>query len=71
MTKVTTLRVSVNPDLCQGHARCAAIAPDLFRLNDIGNAEVRGDGEVPAALIAKARLAQSNCPEFAISIVEG
>ena len=64
------LRVRVDRERCQGHARCFALAPELFELDALGNGRERGDGTVPAALEAKARLAQSNCPELAIEIIE-
>jgi ferredoxin len=65
------MRVAVNSELCQGHNRCYALAPELFDVDDYGNAVVLGDGEVPPELEEKARLALSNCPEYAITIVEG
>ena len=65
-----TLRVKVDRERCQGHARCYAIAPELFELDELGNAIERGDGKVAEALEAKAHLAKTNCPEFAIEIIE-
>ncbi len=65
-----TMKVSVDPALCQGHSRCFALAPELFDVDDYGMASVIGDGTVPPALQDKARLAMSNCPEFAITIEE-
>jgi ferredoxin len=62
------MRVTVNSELCQGHNRCYALAPELFDVDDFGSAIVIGDGEVPEALIPKARLAVDNCPEYAITI---
>jgi ferredoxin len=63
--------VHVDPDKCQGHNRCYALAPELFDVDDLGNATERNGGHVPAALEDKARLAVANCPEFAISMEEG
>ena len=65
-----TLRVRVDRERCQGHARCFAIAPELFDLDEYGNAHEVGDGTVPAGLEDKAWLAQSNCPEIAIEVTE-
>lgn len=62
------MKVHVNPDKCQGHARCVMVAPDLFETDDLGNAHEIGDGTVPAHLEDQGRLAAANCPEFAISI---
>ncbi len=64
------LKVRVDPDKCQGHARCKSLAPELFELDEFGNAHQIGDGIVPAGLEDKAYLAKSNCPEFAIDIIE-
>ena len=64
------MRVHVDPALCQGHNRCYAIAPELFDVDDDGNASERNDGVVPEHLEEKARLAAANCPEYAISISE-
>lgn len=61
-----TLRVRIESERCQGHNRCCALAPELFEADDMGNARVRGDGSVPPALEAKAKLAMANCPEHAI-----
>jgi len=64
------MRVRVNRERCQGHARCFALAPELFELDDLGNARERGGGIVAAAFEDKARLAQANCPELAIDVIE-
>lgn len=65
------LRVRVNSERCQGHNRCCALAPELFEADEFGNAKVKGDGAVPAALEAKAKLAVANCPEHAVSLEHG
>ena len=70
MTATKVLRVRVDRERCQGHARCFALAPDLFELDQCGNARELGDGMVKPALEARALLAQANCPEFAIEIIE-
>ena len=62
------MRVRVDSEKCQGHNRCYALAPELFDVDDYGNAHELNDGIVPAGLEDKARLAQANCPEFAILI---
>jgi ferredoxin len=64
------IRLHVNPEKCQGHNRCKALAPELFELDEYGNAREVGDGRVPPELEAKAWLARANCPEFAIEIIE-
>ncbi|MBC8239264.1 MAG: ferredoxin [Alphaproteobacteria bacterium] len=63
------MRVRVNTEKCEGHNRCCALAPELFDVDDYGTATALNDGEVPAELEAKAKLAVENCPEFAIEYV--
>ena len=70
MPGAKTLRVHVDPDKCQGHNRCKAVAPELFELDEYGNAREVGDGTVPPALEEQAALAESNCPEFAVEIID-
>jgi ferredoxin len=70
MPEPRRLRVRVDPEKCQGHNRCKALAPELFQLDEYGNAHEIGDGTVPPGLEEKAYLARSNCPEFAVEIIE-
>ena len=65
------MRVTIDADKCQGHNRCYALAPELFDVDELGQAVVIGDGQVPAGLEDKARLAAANCPEYAITVEEG
>ncbi len=60
------MRVAVDPELCQGHNRCSAVAPDLFDIDDEGYATAIGD--VPAGSEELAQLAVDNCPEQAITL---
>jgi ferredoxin len=62
------MRVHVDQDRCQGHSRCYLIAPELFDVDDLGQAHELGGGLVPPHLEEKAQLAAANCPEFAIEI---
>lgn len=64
------LKIRVDNDKCQGHARCKALAPELFDLDEFGNAHERGDGTVPPGLEDQAWLARANCPEIAIDVTE-
>ena len=68
MSEIKVLRVGIAADRCQGHNRCCLVAPELFEADDEGNAQVRGDGVVPAGLEQKARLAVANCPEHAVRL---
>ena len=62
------MKIRVDSDKCQGHARCYGISPELFEVDEYGQSAVILD-EVPAELEEKARLAVANCPEYAIEIV--
>lgn len=62
------MRVSVDRDRCQGHARCVLVAPDLFDLDGESRAEVLAD-PVPDGLDGFARDATEGCPEEAISVI--
>ena len=62
------MKVTVDPDLCQGHNRCAVTAPELFDVDELGMAVVLNDGAVPEGLEEKARLCEANCPEMAIKL---
>jgi ferredoxin len=64
------LRVKVDRERCQGHARCVAVASGLFQLDAFGNAHEISDGTVPPDLEVKARLAEADCPELAIANIE-
>ena len=63
------MRVRVNPEKCEGHNRCCALAPLLFDVDDYGTATALNEGIVPPELEDKAKLAVQNCPEFAIEYV--
>ena len=64
------MRVRVDSGRCQGHNRCKALAPELFELDDDGNARATGDGTVPPGVEEKAWLAKANCPETAVEVLE-
>ena len=70
MSKSPRLKVRVDQEKCQGHARCKSLAPELFELDQYGNAHEIGDGTVPEGLEDKAWLAKANCPEIAIDVIE-
>jgi ferredoxin len=61
------VKLIVDVDKCQGHARCAALAPEVFELDDLGNVATRS-GEVPPELEAQARLGAQACPEQALAV---
>ena len=62
-------RIEIDRDVCAGHARCVAISPDLFDINDDGMAMALRQPSTPEEL-DDARRAAGGCPEQAIVIVE-
>ncbi len=63
------MKVVVDAETCQGHARCWETCPEVFTLDDEGYSQAI-DAEVPPSLEQKVVEAVSNCPERAISITE-
>jgi ferredoxin len=63
--------VVVDPARCQGHGRCAAVAPDVFTLDDDTGHCAITELTIPAALADQAQLAADNCPERAITVSSG
>ncbi|MGD9794223.1 MAG: ferredoxin [Acidimicrobiia bacterium] len=64
------MKINVNRAACSGHGRCAALAPEVYELDDNGYNSRDGEFEVPAGLEAAARLGADNCPERCITVVE-
>lgn len=55
---------------CQGHARCHALAPELFILEEFGNAREASLASISVEFEDMAFTAHANCPEGAILIEE-
>ena len=65
-------KVKVDSEKCQGHNRCYSMAPGMFKVDELGYATPRGDGELKSDKdIELAQRAVENCPERAIEIEEG
>jgi ferredoxin len=60
------VKVFVDEKLCQGHARCNLICPEVFDLDEAGFASVIAE-IVPTEHEAAVEDAVLNCPERAIS----
>jgi ferredoxin len=61
------MKVTIDTAKCVGHARCNALAPDVYALDDDGYA-LPFDGEIPVELEAQARDGADACPERAITV---
>lgn len=60
------MKVTVNHEVCEGHGKCVASAPEVFVLGDDELARVIVD-EVPEELKAKVDKAIRLCPRQAIN----
>jgi ferredoxin len=64
------MKIAIDLNRCSGHARCAAEAPSLFRIDpDDGTAVVITE-EVPEERREVARRAAEACPERAVLTFE-
>lgn len=63
------MKVSVDQARCQGHNRCAVLAPQTFDIDDYGTAFViAGQDEVSEADRDDVDTAARNCPERAVAL---
>jgi ferredoxin len=63
------MRIRIDAELCVGHGRCAAAAPDVFALDAEGYNSDRGRvREIAPEHIESARRAIRMCPEGAITV---
>lgn len=63
------MKIRIQKSGCVGNARCAAVAPDLFPLDDDGYIAVE-EIDVPPGKEALARRGARACPERIIIVVE-
>jgi ferredoxin len=61
------MKIRIDKAKCVGNARCAAVAPELFPLDDEGYISV-AEIEVPAGMEELARRGARACPERIIVI---
>jgi ferredoxin len=69
--RIVLMKVKIEVGICQGHGRCYDLAPTLFGEDEEGYGKVLGDGVVLPAKSDDARRAVLNCPEQAITLIEG
>lgn len=69
---MSTFRVIIDPDVCQGHSVCLSEAPDIFVVEETGGpyplARVKV-AEVSGEALDAARRAARYCPNQSIRIV--
>jgi len=64
------MKVVIDSERCTGHGRCYSLAPEVFDADEEGHSFVCVT-ELPEELRTRAQRGVDNCPEGAISIVEG
>ena len=62
-----TVKIRVNVENCVGHARCAAVAPEIYELDDNGF-NTTAYKEVDDTLLDQAVRGMRACPEKIITI---
>ncbi|WP_375476518.1 ferredoxin [uncultured Jatrophihabitans sp.] len=60
------MKLSIDPERCQGHGRCVLVSMELFDVDDDGNGVVL-IAEPGPEFADDARKAVGSCPEQAIS----
>lgn len=63
------MKIIIDRDRCAGHARCNAVAGDLFPLDDLGYIDTDGF-VVPPGQEELARRGARACPERIITVEE-
>ena len=63
------MKIRIDKAACVGNARCAAISPELFPLDESGYIAVELV-DVPLGMEALARRGARACPERIITIIE-
>lgn len=63
-----TIKVVADTKLCSGHARCAAVARDVFTLDDNGFIGFT-EKEIPPEQVGLARRGVRACPERALMLL--
>ncbi|MFK4793591.1 ferredoxin [Sphingobium sp. ZW T5_29] len=65
------MRIVANLQVCQGHARCEDLCPEVFSTDAVEGKVVIEQPEFAPELEDKVRLAVRNCPEGALRIAKG
>jgi ferredoxin len=63
------MKVRIDPDKCTGHGQCAANAPEVFELDEMGFAIPIVTAIDPQSE-DQARLGAAACPERAVEILD-
>lgn len=65
------MKAKIDENLCSGHGRCNAVAPDVYELDDDGYNGLRGKiFDVGPEDVDAAQLGAKSCPELAITLTD-
>lgn len=64
------MKIQIKKEGCVGHARCWAVSPEIYNLDDDGYIAMDGVIEIPPGKEDMARRGARACPERIITIVE-
>jgi ferredoxin len=65
------MKIRIDYDRCAGHARCEAVAPDIFATDEVEGKVVLRLERVSGALEQTALRGAKSCPERAIIVMGG
>jgi ferredoxin len=63
------VKVVIDLDLCEGHAKCQESAPDVFEVNDDDQSTLKV-ADIPEYQYDRVRRAAQMCPRAAITLEE-
>lgn len=63
------MKVIVDLEVCQGHAQCEAVAPEVFEVNDDGLVQLLDDSP-PESMRSQVEEAVRLCPADAIRLAD-
>jgi ferredoxin len=61
------VRVEVDPNICEGHGQCNAVAPEIYDLDDDGYCVIH-NSDVAPELESQAEEGALACPVYAITV---
>ncbi len=65
-----TMRIEIDPDLCEGNALCVKAAPEVFRLGEDSDIVELCTEAPPDELRARVEEAVRRCPRGALSLTQ-
>jgi ferredoxin len=67
--KSASMRVRVDPDVCEGNAVCSGLVPEVFFVGESDEVTILAS-EIPPELAGRVRQAVASCPKMALLLDE-